>query len=289
MAAIRPQTRVFDRILNLVVVAAPFVVGVLITFLPVGPEHTSKASKRLRWVFGGVLVFLSALTYWQQQRADDAHQKELADHQKAVVASATKIGELGGQVGTLQQTITGLKQQLTGLTSIATSTSKTSNTLLQLAEQQRRNSGIPTGLTGAGAAKELADKVAGLLSARHIDDQTAAQIERLLRNVPSPPEVLVTTILGDAEAFQYAIRLMDVLRAGGWKVIGPDQGLYGRPITGLVVEVANPKDPAMVGAATALGGAFQSAGIPIVGAPLPPSKAKSPTSIVLLVGSKPPT
>lgn len=239
--------RLLDKILEWAVVVAPTILGLVVAVPPVDNPR----SRKWRWGIVVVTVIMSALIWWQQRRADDAHEKEVQTQTQAIRDVAINIAK--------------------------------SNTALQTQ--------MASWLRQGGAAKEIAGRVAGILSARRIDPATAARLTRVLRNSPKPSSVTIVTVLGDTEAFQYAVQFLDILRSAGWTVLGPQQGRYVcppkptacRPLTGLAIQIADSNH--VPPGANELVGALKSAGIHVIGMTRHLNANDSP--IQLIVGSKP--
>ena len=250
--------RLLDKILEWAVVVAPTVLGLWVAFVPVGADSPTERSRKWRYGVISAAVIVSMLTWWQQRRADDAHDREVQTQTQALRDVAVAIA----------QSNTALQTQMTSL-------------IRQ--EEQRPDSGK--------TAKEIAGRVAGILSARRIDAPIAARLVRVLRNSPKPSSINIMTASGDAEAFQYATQLLNILRTAGWNALGPVQGRYlcpppsakCRPLTGIALEIADANR--VPPGANELAGALKSAGILAVGMTVHLNVNDSP--IQLIVGSKP--
>lgn len=55
--------------------------------------------------------------------------------------------------------------------------------------------------------------------------------------------VILTSILGNAETFQFATKLKEVFESAGWKVDGVNQSVFSKPIDGIHIEIKTPKFP----------------------------------------------
>lgn len=58
--------------------------------------------------------------------------------------------------------------------------------------------------------------------------------------------VVLTTIMGDSEAFQFATQIKEVFETAGWKVDGINQAIYNKPITGVNINVGSYNYPLRV-------------------------------------------
>ena len=59
-------------------------------------------------------------------------------------------------------------------------------------------------------------------------------------------KVILTTILGDSEAFQFTLEIKEVFEAAGWKVDGINQSVYNNPMIGVFIGVKSEKYPSRV-------------------------------------------
>jgi len=108
------------------------------------------------------------------------------------------------------------------------------------------------------------------------------QIKQIAANLGPAPGggVSVTSVMGDQEAFMFAVALKSVLERGGWKVDGVNQAIYTNPIRGLIITVRNEPAP---NAADRLLGQLNATGFTTVGN-LNPNQPEN--SVWLIVGSK---
>jgi hypothetical protein len=69
---------------------------------------------------------------------------------------------------------------------------------------------------------------------RHLN---ASWIEKLQRQVSMDDNIAVTALLGDDEAFDFAIEIKEYLEKSGYKVVDVvSQALYMKPIKGQIIE-----------------------------------------------------
>ena len=136
--------------------------------------------------------------------------------------------------------------------------------------------------------KDLEGQVAALQARfreRTIDDATAAKLEDYLRGFGSH-RVVVSCVPGDVEAYDYANRLVTILRAAGWDAQGPEQTkIFGAekamPI-GLYVH-----GDAAAQTANILTDAFARFNIPYQSRINPNEAIPDPATVELFVASKP--
>lgn len=64
---------------------------------------------------------------------------------------------------------------------------------------------------------------------------TPANRDQLRQHVPKDKKVTVVAVMGDAEAFNYAQQIFEVLKQDGYNVSGVDQALHNPPIMGQVI------------------------------------------------------
>ena len=96
----------------------------------------------------------------------------------------------------------------------------------------------------------------------------------------SSQTVMLTSVMGDGEAFQFATDIKSVLEAGGWKVDGVNQAVFSGPIKGVLIKVAidPPPEQALWLFEALKAGGLRSSGM--LDKQLPPDRFE------LLVGSK---
>lgn len=67
--------------------------------------------------------------------------------------------------------------------------------------------------------------------ARHLDDATIGQLQSFMTD--KNEKIVVTSVMGDSEAFQYANEISKFLKSNGYaKVDGVNQAIYSEPIQG---------------------------------------------------------
>jgi hypothetical protein len=47
---------------------------------------------------------------------------------------------------------------------------------------------------------------------------------------------VITAVMGDQEAFQFAEQIKEYLSSQGWKVDGVDQAVYSKPVVGQIIK-----------------------------------------------------
>lgn len=71
---------------------------------------------------------------------------------------------------------------------------------------------------------------------RELDSNLQTQLKEIIKT----KEVVVTSVMGDGEAFNFASQIKDYLEKEGFSVNGVNQAVYSKPISGQIVEP--PKD-----------------------------------------------
>jgi spermidine synthase len=113
---------------------------------------------------------------------------------------------------------------------------------------------------------------------RTLNRNQADAISNVLRTKP-PAHISISTVMGDAEALQYATQLRQAITAGGWEVDDIRQSLFSDQIAGLLIFVgSNPAPPD----ANILFQALGAAGLTAAGNVDP---AANPNSVSLVVGA----
>jgi spermidine synthase len=134
----------------------------------------------------------------------------------------------------------------------------------------------------AGSPQRMA-KLASAVERRRpriLTAQQAATISRVLAARP-PAQISISTLLGDAEALEYAIELRRAIATAGWQVDSVRQSLFSENITGLLIFVGSNPPPAN---ANVLFQALLAAGLPAQGNVDPAAK---PGSVSLVIGAHP--
>ena len=140
-----------------------------------------------------------------------------------------------------------------------------------------------------GRIADLESRVHALQEASHsrtIDADTAAKIAESLRPFGSH-RVVVSCVPEDVEAYTYANRIANVLRAAGWEALGPQTTtIFGdAPAMGVTLYVHGAA--AQPEAARLLLDAFTGFNIPYQSGVAPNDAIPDPQTVELFVGKKP--
>lgn len=68
---------------------------------------------------------------------------------------------------------------------------------------------------------------------RRLDAGTASNLENLLSK---DKKIMITAVLGDGEAFQFASEILNHLKSRGYTVDGVNQAVYSQPVMGQIVQ-----------------------------------------------------
>jgi hypothetical protein len=225
--------------------------------------------------YGVFSLFLISVSWWNAgvQEANSSKQQKTFSDQSGT------LNQQSAKLDIITQKAIDDDNLIRSLTTLAT----TQATQLNDIKSQVANISASKGVNTTAAAKDLASQVAKRLASRVIDDGGAQKIISELKSVGSQ-SITVTTVLGDPEAFQYATRIIQILKAGGWQVSGPDQSVFSGPVLGLIIQIADKEHAPK--AAGALQKIFHDNGIDAPGQIN--SNLHDPSGVVLIVGSKPP-
>lgn len=134
----------------------------------------------------------------------------------------------------------------------------------------------------ADEARKKALEIEARQAPRKLRSEEKDSLVQLLRGRGGVP-VIVSAVIGDAEAIGFAKDLLSALEAAGWKVTGVDQLIYtGSVPAGLIVAVGNAK--AVPPEAIYLIQSLRKSGLEVAAIEKP---NLSPGVIELLVGTKP--
>jgi regulator of replication initiation timing len=232
---------------------------------------------RLRFWIYSCLCILAGLLAWLDLAIGNSEGR-LRDAQNTELATA--IGGMKDTASEQNTEIGDLKKQSNSLIEMGTTLARNVN---DLQDKMSQLAGRATShhVSSADAAKDIAGRVATLLEDRTIDNAAASRMEATLKTI-SPAKVRITTVLGDAEAFRYATRIMDILKRAGWQVDGLNQAIFTAPAMGIMMQVADDKH--LPREANVLARALHDADIRVAGQLV---KDISPDELRLVVGSKP--
>jgi hypothetical protein len=73
---------------------------------------------------------------------------------------------------------------------------------------------------------------------RRVTVAAANMLIKSLKGLPAE-ELTVSAVFGDAEGFEFATVLKEILEQGGWKIDGVNQAVYSRPLRNVLVRVTN--------------------------------------------------
>lgn len=68
---------------------------------------------------------------------------------------------------------------------------------------------------------------------RKVDDQSGKQ---LLENLQKEKKIVITSVMGDQEAFNFGHQILNFLKEKGYNAEGVNQAIYSKPIIGQFIE-----------------------------------------------------
>jgi hypothetical protein len=187
-------------------------------------------NKKYKKIIGLVLMLCAGLGIWGSYYLQDKDNQSLLNDLSQIKTSNVELTSL-------------LKQRESDLSKIS---EQNDNLKIQLSELKKQQEEIK--IISELATKEISRSRVAIenINVKSIS-RGISQIDKIkmIDNLKKfeNKEIILTTVLGDTEAFQFAEQIKEVFVQSGWKVDGISQALYNKPVNGIIIKIKSKELP----------------------------------------------
>jgi hypothetical protein len=195
-------------------------------------EHRIKKNQLKRWV-GFTIMILAAIGIWGSFFVQNRDNQKLSNSLESII---TTNNELRVILKEREKDITTVRDQNDSLKIMLADFKKRQEEFIIISEISTKE---------ISRSREILQNISNSSFTRGITEIDKIKMVSILRQHKGK-ELVITTIMGDSEALQFASTLKEVFIAAGWNVDGINQAIYTDPVKGLKIRVQSENYPPRV-------------------------------------------
>lgn len=231
-------------ILASIILFSQFFLDFLVDYLITSKKIKKENSHKTKITIGIIILFIGLMTVWitfynqkiDKRQEESKHNKEFASQQSRFDNLDSINTELNIELKLRNEDLKIIRNQNDSLKSQILNLSSKQEQFLVISQFSAQE---------VSKSRVALENMGYKQISRGISQYDKIEMVKILKNYKNS-KIILTTILGNSEAFLFSEQIKEVFETAGWKVDGINQAAYNNPLVGVFIGVKSQRYPSRV-------------------------------------------